>query len=238
VANYNGGNIAVMPILPDGRAGNAMVTSHSGSGPNPRQKAPHPHEIIELPGNIILVPDLGADRIARYVLNATDGKLSPADPAEIRLPPGSGPRHLVASTGGKRLYILSELANTITVFDGSSIQTIPTLPAEFAGRNTAGEIVMHPSGRYLYASNRGADNIVVFAIDPEKGTLTRAGSAPTGAGPRFFSIDASGKWLLAAGQLSNTITVLAIDAASGLLSPHGNPISVPAPVFIGAAALH
>jgi 6-phosphogluconolactonase len=242
VANYNGGNIAVMPILPDGRAGEPSVIPHSGSGPHPRQKGPHPHEIVELPGNIILVPDLGTDRIARYVLNTADGKLSPATPAEIRLPAGSGPRHLVPSPDGKRLYILSELANTVTVLEGGKnntgriLETAPLLPPDSAVRGTAAEIVMHPNGRYLYASTRGADNIVVFAIDRGTGKLTRSGSVPTGTGPRFFTIDASGKWLLAAGQVSNTITVFAIDPAAGLLNPRPNPISVPAPVFMGATA--
>jgi 6-phosphogluconolactonase len=239
-ANYNGGSIGVMPILADGSAGKATVIRHSGSGQGLRQKTPHPHEIIELAGSIILVPDLGADRVARYSFDSTDGKLTPADPAEIRLPPGSGPRHLTASPDGTRLYVLSELANSVTVFEESKsgawtvIQTLNLLPSEFEGRSTAAEIAMHPNGRYLYASNRGADDIVVFAIDHETGKLTRTGSAPTGAGPRFFTIDASGKWLLAAGQTSNTITVFAIDPATGLLGRHRTPIPVPAPVFVGA----
>ncbi len=240
VANYNGGSIAVIAILADGRAGAATVVPHSGSGPNPRQKGPHPHEIVELPGNIILVPDLGADRIARYVLNTTDGKLSPADPYEIRLPAGSGPRHLTVSADGKRLYVLSELANTVTVFEEgkpggqwSLTQTVSLLPPDFGGRSAAAEIAMHPSGRYLYGSNRGADSIAVFAIDPGTGKLTRKGSVPTGAVPRFFTLAASGKWLLAAGQTSNTITVFSIDPATGMPTPRSKPVSVPAPVFIG-----
>lgn len=241
VANYNGGSVAVMPILPDGRAGDAKVTRHSGSGPQTRQQGPHPHEIVELPENIILVPDLGADRIARYFLDTTNGKLSAADPAEIRLPGGAGPRHLVAAADGKKLYVLSELANTVTVFVQSkagatwnAVQTVALLPPGFKGRNTAAEIAMHPSGRYLYASNRGADNIVVFAVDSATGKLAPASTAPTGAGPRFFMIDPRGKWLLAAGQISNTITVFAIDPATGVLRSQGNPLGVPSPVFIGA----
>jgi 6-phosphogluconolactonase len=239
-ANYNGGSIAVMPILADGSAGKATVIGHTGSGPNPRQKTPHPHEIIELAGSTILVPDLGADRVARYSFDSTDGKLTPADPVEIRLPGGSGPRHLAASSDGKRLYVLSELANSVTVFEESksdawtAIQTLNLLSREFEGRSTAAEIAMHPNGRYLYVSNRGADDIVVLAIDHETGKLKRVGNASTGAGPRFFTIDAGGKWLLAAGQTSNTISVFTIDAADGLLSQQHTPIPVPAPVFVGA----
>ena len=234
VANYNGSNIAVMPILPDGRAGEAKVIAFHGSGPSTRQKQPHPHEIVELAGNLILVPDLGTDRIARYRLNPEDGTLAPADPAEIRLPPGSGPRHLAVSADGTKLYVASELANTVTVFaDGRIMQTVSLLPPQAEGNNSAAEIAIHPNGRNLYASVRGADHIVLFAIDPSTGLLTQRGAVRTGAAPRFFMIDASGKWLLAAGQDSNTITIFGIDPATGSLHPKQNPVNVPAPVFIG-----
>jgi len=235
VANYSGGNIAVMPIRPDGEAGEARVIPFSGSGPNPRQKASHPHEILELAGSLILVSDLGADRIVRYRLHPENGTLAPADPPEIRLPPGSGPRHMAVTPDGGRLYVLSELANTVTVFvRGSIIQTVSLLESQSEARNTAAEIAIHPGGRYVYASVRGADNIVVFAIDPGTGTLRRLGVSSTGAEPRFFTIDRSGKWLLAAGQASNTITVFALDPATGRLRPQPDSPTVPAPVFIGA----
>jgi len=234
-ANYTGGNIAVMPILPNGEAGEAKVIPFRGSGPSARQKGPHPHEIVEPDGNLILVSDLGADRIARYHFDPEDGTLAPADPAEIRLPPGSGPRHLAVTADGGRLYVLSELANTVTVFaKGSVTQIVALLESQPEGTNTAAEIAIHPNGRYLYASVRGADNIVVFAIDPHTGMLRRTGAVPTGAGPRFFAIDASGNWLLAAGQASNTITVFALDRATGTLRAQPHPATVPAPVFIGA----
>jgi 6-phosphogluconolactonase len=235
VANYAGGNLAVMPILPDGRAGEAKVTAFHGSGPNPRQKAPHPHEIVEMAGNLVLVPDLGSDRIARYRFNPEDGTLAPADPAEIRLPPGSGPRHLAVSADGTKLYLASELANTVTVFERNRmVQSVSLLPPQSKGSNAAAEIAIHPNGRYLYASVRGADNIVVFAIDRSSGLLTKKGAVHTGASPRFFMIDASRKWLLAGGQDSNTITIFRIDQITGMLDPKPKPVNVPAPVFIGA----
>lgn len=235
VANYNGGNLAVMPILTDGRAGEANLIAFHGSGPNPRQKAPHPHEIVELAGNLVLVTDLGTDRIARYRLNPEDGTLAPADPAEIRLPPGSGPRHVTVSVDGTKLYVASELANTVTVFaENRIVQTVSLLSRQVEGSNTTAEIAIHPNGGYLYASVRGADNIVIFAIDPGTGLLTQRGAVHTGAGPRFFMIDASRKWLLAAGQVSNTITIFGIDHATGTLHSEHNPVNVPAPVFIGA----
>ncbi|HEX4809393.1 MAG TPA: beta-propeller fold lactonase family protein [Bryobacteraceae bacterium] len=108
------GSIAVLPILADGRTGEAIVTKHNGSGPSPRQKGPHPHQVLEISGGVILVPDLGADRIARYRFNDADGGLSPADPSEIRLPAGTGPRHLAPSADSKVLYLVSELASTVT----------------------------------------------------------------------------------------------------------------------------
>ena len=216
------------------RSGKWLLAANYDGG-NPRQKEPHPHEIVELAGNLVLVPDLGTDRIARYRLNPEDGTLAPADPAEIRLPPGSGPRHLAVSADGTKLYVASELANTVTVFAESRIvQTVSLLAPHVEGGNAAAEIAIHPNGRYLYASVRGADNIVVFAIDPGTGLLTQRGAVRTGASPRFFMIDASRKWLLAAGQVSNTITIFGIDSATGMLSPKQNPVNVPAPVFIGA----
>ncbi len=153
VANYNGGNLAVMPILPDGRAGEAKVIAFQGSGPTPRQKGPHPHEIVEMAGNLVLVPDLGTDRIARYRLNPEDGTLAPADPAEIRLPRGSGPRHLAVSVDGTKLYVASELANTVTVIAGSHIvQTASLLPPPVEGTNTAAEIAVKPPSTIVRAA--------------------------------------------------------------------------------------
>jgi 6-phosphogluconolactonase len=240
-ANYSGGSVVVLPILSDGRAGDALVTRHTGSGPSPRQQGPHPHQIVEISGDRILVPDLGADRIVVYRLNKVDGALSLADPPEIRLPPGAGPRHLAPSAGGRALYVLSELASTVTVLgEGASskswniLQTVSLLSPDFQGRSTAAEIALHPNGRFLYASNRGADDIVAFSIDASTKRLTRVGAVPTGATPRFFMIHPTGKWLLAAGQTSGTVTVFAIDSRNGQLKAEPNPLSVPSPVFIGA----
>ncbi|MFL6414419.1 MAG: lactonase family protein, partial [Bryobacteraceae bacterium] len=115
VANYQGGSIAVLPIRSDGTTGEARITQLSGSGPSPRQKGPHPHQVLELPDGTILVPDLGTDTIARYRFNVSDGELSPAKPSGIPLAPGTGPRHLVSSADGKFLYVLGELANNVTV---------------------------------------------------------------------------------------------------------------------------
>ena len=239
-ANYNGGSVVVMPILSDGRAGDALVTPQNGSGPSPRQQGSHPHQIIEMPGQIILVPDLGADRIVRYRLNLGDGVLSPANPPDICVPAGAGPRHLVPSADGRSLYLLNELANTVTVLaeraSGEAwdcLQTLSLLAPDFQGYTIAAEIALHPNGRFLYASNRGADDIVTFSIDPATRKLTRIGAVPTAPNPRCFTIEPSGKWLLAASQSSDTISVFAIDPRTGQLKAEPNPLSAPAPVFIG-----
>ena len=142
---------------------------------------------------------------------------------------------MTVSADGTRLYVASELANTVSVFsNGRIVQTVSILPPQIEGTNTAAEIGIDRNGRYLYTSVRGADNIVVFTIGPRTAFLTHKRAVRTGAGPRFFMIDASGKWLLAAGQISNTITIFGIDPTTGMLYPKQKQVNVPAPVFIGA----
>jgi 6-phosphogluconolactonase len=243
VANYGGGSFAVLPILPDGTTGDPRVVHHSGSGPSPRQNAPHPHQVVEMPDGTLLVPDLGTDRVMRYQFDTTTGKVNPANPPDLRLPPGTGPRHLVASRDGKFVYVIGELANNVTVFaqsspkaDWAAIQTIGTVTPEFANRNTAAEIAIHPDGHFLYTSNRGENDIVVFSIESKSGKLTKVDAAGTNAGPRFFTVDNSGRWLFCAGETSGTVNVFAIDPRTGKLRLKPNPLSVPSPTFVGALA--
>ncbi|MFL6416051.1 MAG: lactonase family protein, partial [Bryobacteraceae bacterium] len=234
---------AVLPIRSDGTTGEARITQLSGSGPSPRQKGPHPHQVLELPDGTILVPDLGTDTIARYRFNVSDGELSPAKPSGIPVAPGTGPRHLVSSADGKFLYVLGELANNVTVLrsldsgeNWTTVQSTSLVAPDRGGKTSAAEISLGPNGRYLYTSIRGADEVVFFSIEALTGKLSRAGAVPTGSEPRFFTIDDSGKWLLSAGQTSGAINVFAIDARTGKLKSQTDQLSVPAPVFIGAAA--
>ncbi len=256
VANYTSGTIAVFPVLTDGRLGEhtALVKDQGVTGPNKeRQEAPHAHWIETSMGNgTVFVADLGLDRMMTYEFDPVKGTLG-AMPAAgphrpfvqnaLELSPGTGPRHVAISkvTDFRRfLYVLGELDSTITVFGttkegifGGAIQKVPMLPAEFSGRNDAAEIEIHPSGKFLYASNRGHDSIAIFAIDPAKGTLTFVARVPTGGKePRHFAIDPSGKYLLAENQFSNNIVVFKIDAATGGLTPTGHVVEVPSPVDI------
>jgi 6-phosphogluconolactonase len=242
VANYTSGNVAVFPILPDGRLGEhtALVKNSGTLGPNKeRQEAPHAHWIETSKDNrFALAADLGLDEVLVYKFNAAKGTLSPNDPAFTKLRAGSGPRHIAFRPDGKFLYVVSELSSTVTAFrygkgPGSlhEIQTVSTLPQDFSGRNDTAEITVHPNGKFLYASNRGHDSIAIFAIHAKKGTLTSVARVLTGGKePRHFTIDPSGNFLLVENQFSNNIVVFKLDPATGGLTPTGQVMEVPSPV--------
>jgi 6-phosphogluconolactonase len=183
-----------------------------------------------------------------YRLDPTKATLTPHAPAFAALPPGSGPRHLAFGTGGKFVYVINELLCTVSVFGYDAqrgvlkdVQTISTLPPgerAAAGTSTA-EIAVHPSGRFLYGSNRGHDTMAVFAIDPSNGQLTHLANEPTqGRTPRHFAIDPTGRWLLAENQDSDTIVVFSIDPNTGKLAGTGQSIVVGAPVSAVFARKH
>jgi 6-phosphogluconolactonase len=242
VANYSSGNVGVFPILPDGELGEhtALVQDGGRLGPNKeRQEGPHAHWIETSPDNrFALAADLGLDEVLVYKFNAAKGTLSPNQPPFAKLKQGSGPRHIAVRPGGKFVYVVSELSSTVTAFHFNAkagtlheLQTVTTLPKDFSGRNDTAEIAVHPSGKFLYASNRGHESIAVFAIHPTKGTLTFLANVATGGKePRHFAIDPSGNYLLAENQLSNNIVVFKIDLATGGLTPTGDVIEVPSPV--------
>ncbi len=241
VANYGGGSIAALPIHADGSLGEAATTmQHTGSSVNTnRQAGPHAHFILPSPDNrFTLDCDLGLDKIFINHLDASAAKLTPNEPAFTTVDPGSGPRHLLFSLDGKFVYLINELAGTITVFSYTAenaamtqVQTISTLPKDFSGNNTCAEIVLHPSGKFLYASNRGHDSIAVFTVDRQTGKLTFVEhQSTTGHTPRHFAIDPTGRWLLAENQGSDLVVVFAIDPDTGKLRPTGQSISVGAPV--------
>jgi 6-phosphogluconolactonase len=243
VANYTGGSIASFPIASDGRLGPAtFFGQHTGSGPNKeRQEAPHAHYITaSFDNRFVFVVDLGLDEVLIYRFNSANGALTPNDPPFAKLAPASGPRHLAFHPNKKFAYVLSELNSTVTALaynsqkgSFSTLQTLSTLPKEFSTHNDTAEIVVHPSGNFLYASNRGHDSIAVFSINSAKGTLTPAGEFPTqGKTPRYFGLDPTGNFLLAANQESNNITIFRINHVTGALTPTGPPAEVPAPVDI------
>ena len=242
LANY-GGTAATFPIQPDGRLSEASsVVEHQGSSTNPtRQESPHPHGIyLDLANKFAVVPDLGQDKVLVYRFDAARGTLVANNPPFVSLKPGAGPRHFAFHPQAPYAYVINELNSTITAFSYDStrgllteIQTLSTLPPDFKGENTTAEIAVHPSGKFLYGSNRGHDSIAVFQIDPKQGTLTHVQYQSTlGKTPRNFGIDPSGKFLLAANQDSNNLVVFKIDPKTGHLSQTGAPVNVPKPACV------
>src|ERR1700751_366106 len=243
VANYTGGSVAVFPVLEDGKLGEASAfVQHTGHGTNPsRQEGPHAHSIDLSPDNrLAMVDDLGVDGLLVYKFDSAKGSRTPTDPPSANPDPGAVPRHFALHPSGKFAYVISEMQSTVTVFSNDEkrgtllhLQTISALPKDFTGQNDDAEIQMHPSGKFLYASNRGSDTIAVFAIDPSKGTLTPVDYAPTqGKIPRSFEIDPTGKFLFAANQKSDNIVVFRIDAKTGRLTPTGQVLDVGSPVCV------
>jgi 6-phosphogluconolactonase len=248
VANYTGGSIAAFPISDDGKLSEASAfVQHTGHGANPkRQEAAHAHSIDLSPDNrFAFVDDLGLDELLVYKFDAGKGTLSPNDPAFASLDPGAGPRHFALHPSGRFAYVVSEMHSTVTAFSADlktgafhPLQTISTLPESFKGQNDDAEIEIHPSGKFLYASNRGHNSIAVFAIDASKGTLTRVEDTSTeGKTPRNFAIDPTGKLLFAENQESDNIVVFRIDEKTGKLSPTGKVLEVGHPVCIKFLAL-
>jgi len=243
VANYTGGSVAVFPVLADGRLGEASAfIQHRGSGVNPeRQEGPHAHMISVSPDNrFALAADLGLDELLVYRFDATRGLLAPNDPPFARVHPGSGPRHFVFHPNGKFVYLMTEMGGTVSSFSYSPTSgelhetaTVSTLPKDFKGENTSAEIAVHPSGKFLYGSNRGHDSIALFSIDPLRGTLKFIEHVSTqGKTPRNFAIDPTGSYLFAANQDSDSIVVFKIDGTSGHLTPTGQKLDVPSPVCV------
>jgi 6-phosphogluconolactonase len=243
VANYMGGNVAVLPLANDGslKAASSIIR-HRGSSINlQRQKEPHAHSInVSSDGRFAFAADLGADRVFQYRFDSELGLLTENQSAAVTVQPGGGPRHFAWHPSGKFAYVNSELTAAVTVFqyDKNSgrlawLQTIETLPADFQGRKGTAEICVHPSGRFLYCSNRGHDSIAVFRIDESSGKLSKVEHEPTGGRePRNFVIEPNGRFLLAANQKSDTVVVLTIDQVTGALSPTGQTMQVPRPVCL------
>jgi len=247
-ANYGGGSVICFGLTADGSLEPVVsgtpggFIQHEGKGPNPqRQEKPHGHSINPTAdGRFAVACDLGLDKVFIHSLDAGKATLAPHGFGSVAA--GAGPRHFAFHPGGRYGYAVNELDLTVTAFAFdpqagtlTPIQTLSTLPADVTdtkGFSTA-EIVAHPSGKFLYASNRGHDSIAMVAVDQATGQLTFLGVEPIrGKTPRNFVIDPTGKFLLAAGQNSHTVTVFAIDAETGRLSFTGQSLDVPSPVCI------
>jgi 6-phosphogluconolactonase len=239
-ANYDGGNIAVLALKPDGSlGGRTAFVQHTGRSVDPRRQThAYAHSIIVDPTNrFALVADLGVDRLFVYRFDEKTGSLQPNDPPFATIRPGSGPRHVKFHPNGRWVYLISEMGCTVTAFHWDSahgalqeFQTISTLPADFKGISNCAEIEIHPNGRFLYGSNRGHDSLAVFTIDPDTGRLAPLEHVSTqGKTPRNFAFDPTGKWIICTNHGSDNAVVFRVDEATGRLTPAGQPVSVPSP---------
>jgi 6-phosphogluconolactonase len=240
VANYATGNFGVWALKPDGSIGDRTAfIQHTGSSVNPqRQSHAYAHSVIVDPTNrFVLVADLGLDKLFVYKFNVKDGTLTPNDPPFAQSPPGSGARHVVFHPNGRWVYLINEMGSTIIQFDWDTKrgalterQIISTLPKDFQGTSATAEVRVHPSGKFLYASNRGHDSIAAFSIDAKTGRLALLQHIPSGGKtPRNFDFDPAARWLLATNHGSNTAMVFRIDPQTGMLTATGEPLSVPSP---------
>ncbi|HEV3339781.1 MAG TPA: lactonase family protein [Pirellulales bacterium] len=244
-ANYGGGSVCCLPIGGDGRlAKSSAFIQHQGKSVDPgRQEGPHAHSVNLDPANhFAFVADLGLDQVMVYRFDADKGALKPNSPPFASVKPGSGPRHFAFHPSGRFAYVINEMALTVTAFTYddakgvlTEVQTISTVPDDFVdkGGNSTAEVQVHPSGKFVYGSNRGHNTIAAFSVDSKSGRLTPVGHASSGGKtPRNFGIDPSGKYLLAANQDSDNILVLAIDPETGKLNSTGHEIKVPKPVCV------
>lgn len=239
-ANYSSGDVVVIRIEDDGRLGGITAyDKHAGSGPNKgRQREPHAHSINLSPDNKYAVAaDLGTDELIVYAFDAAGGKLTRH--GVTKTAPGAGPRHFTFHPDGRRAYAINELSSTITAYawDGSKgtlteLGTAPTLPADYKGQNTTAEVVVHPSGKFVYGSNRGHDSLAVFRAT-ERGAPQLVEHVKTGGRtPRNFTFEPTGKFLFAANQDTGDIHVFEADAARGTLKAAGQKINVSMPVCV------
>ena len=244
VSNYGGGNAAVLPIDESGRLKEASaLVQHTPPPGAAATVRPRAHSINLDPANRFgYVADLGLDQVRIYKFDSAAGSLVPNDPPLVALDPGAGPRHFTFHPTAPVAYVINEKHVTVTAFthepkDGrlTPLQTASTLPAGEPveiGYSTA-EVQVHPSGRFLYGSNRGHNSIAVFSIDPATGHLTFVEAKPTqGNTPRGFGIDPTGTFLLVAHQRSDSIVVFRIDGTTGRLKPTGGTIPIGSPTAV------
>jgi 6-phosphogluconolactonase len=241
LANYASGSVAVLPIGGDGSLGPrsdlAMLTGTPGPH-RTQQESSHPHHCpFDRTGRLVVVPDKGLDRVFVFRLDTARGTLVPATPPAVTSRAGAAPRHADFHPSKPYVYVINELDSTIAAYRLDSgtgaltpLQVITTLPTSYTGNNSGAEIVVAPSGRFLYGSNRGHDSIAIFAIDQSTGLLASKGWEPTqGKTPRFFRLDPSGTHLYAANQSSDTVVIFRVDQTSGRLTSTGETIKVASP---------
>ena len=241
-ANYGGGYVEVHSLAKDGSLDQQTAfVQHIGSSVHPRQTKPYAHWFRTDPSNKFgLVADLGMDQVVVYRFDAKTGKLTPNDPPFVKVPGGMGPRHLVFHPNGKWVYGIAELANEVMAFkwDGgkgtlTQFQSVKTLADSFKDPSTAAEIAVHANGKFLYATNRGEDSIVVYAVDQASGELTlKQRVASGGKVPRYFTFDPTNKWFIVSNQDGANVNVFSVDAKTGELAQKGAPVPLVKPMAL------
>jgi 6-phosphogluconolactonase len=248
IANYNSGSFAVFPLAANGelQPRSAFIQDQGSSVNASRQEGPHAHCLVAGPGEKFAFGcDLGLDKVMIFKFDPDHGTLVPNEPAFTQTKPGAGPRHIVFNPNGRWAYVINEMGSSLTVFqyDASAgtlqeFETQSTLPKDFSGQSTCAEVAVHPSGKFVYASNRGDDSIAVFGCDPIGGRLTFIERVPTGGKtPRQFEIDPSGRYLVAGNQDSNSVVVFSIDNNSGHLQPTGTQVQSDNPMCVRCLVL-
>jgi 6-phosphogluconolactonase len=242
-ANYGGGFVEVYSLAKDGSLDQQTAfVQHEGSSVHPqRQTKPYAHWFRTDPSNKFgLVADLGTDQIVVYKFDAKTGKLAPNNPPATKVAGGQGPRHLAFHPNGKWVYAIAEIANEVMAFGWDAqngtltqFQSVKTLAPDFTGPSTAAEIAVRADGKFLYATNRGEDSIVVYAIDAKSGELTLKQRTPSrGKVPRYFTLDPAGKWLIVSNQEGSNVAVFSVDKATGELAPIGEPVPLAKPMAV------
>lgn len=243
VANYGGGNLAVLPIAENGALKEAVTfIQHEGSSVHQsRQRRPHAHSInLDAAGKLAVAADLGLDKLMLYRFDSANGTLQPGTPPFTATKPGAGPRHFAFHPDQRHAFVINELDSTLNLYRYDpaqatleEVQSLSTLPKDFQGNSSTAEVQVHPSGRFVYGSNRGHDSIAVYRFSTNPDRLEWVENEPTqGKTPRNFGIDPSGRWLLAANQESSSVVVFKIDPESGALTPANVRIDVGSPVCV------
>lgn len=247
-ANYGGGSVCVVPIRDDFTVGPTVsFIQHAGHSITPeRQAGPHAHSVnLDAANRFAFVADLGLDQVLIYRFDEKTGALTPAEQPYIAIEPGSGPRHFAFHPSGKYAYVINEILMTVTVmkYDAehgrlTEIETVATIPEAVRPEFSTAEVVAHPSGKYLYGSNRVHDTIAVFTIDAATGKLQRIANEPTrGKTPRNFALDLTGSYLFAENQASDTVVLFRINADDGTLHATGDVLEVGSPCCIRSLAV-
>ena len=241
MANYGSGTVSLLPVAADGQLGPPVSDQHTGSGPHPNQTSPHAHCLLPDPANkFAFGVNLGTDQVVGYRLGAAAGQLTRLPQPAFVARPGAGPRHLVFHPDGRRAYLVNELNSTVTAlrYEAASgqlreVQTVSTLPADYAGLNSCADVHVAPDGRFLYVSNRGRNSIAVFAIAGTTGLLSPVQDVPTqGQTPRNFTLSPTGGLLLVANQASNNVVAFRVNQDTGQLTATGQSVDVPTPMFL------